>query len=333
MKTTTRDETPPPAAAPAPEPETTPQPAADIAATDQAMAVVAPTTELARPTVRMGVAPTTIEDAWRLSKFIADSEMVPKNYRKRPADVLVAIQLGMELGLPPMAALHSIFVANGQPSLYGDGFLAVIMASPVYQDHDEYYMVGEQRRDVLTHADMQKDDTAAVCTFWRRGSARPRTAHFSIANAKKANLWGKAGPWTEYASRMLKLRARGFAGRDAFPDVLRAIRIDAEVLDQPPAPPAPLRVLRRSETAEPPTPPVEAPPVIDPVRFGPVTVARVEQFLHDYTITLGDGTQIDTDNATDALDLEKLKTTKTAVRIECMADGDRLQLQSFAVAE
>jgi len=92
-------------------------------------------------------------------------------------------------------------------------------------------------------------------------------------------------------------------------------------------------VLRRSETAEPPTPPVEAPPVIDPVRFGPVTVARVEQFLHDYTITLGDGTQIDTDNATDALDLEKLKTTKTAVRVECVEHDGRLHLTSFAVAE
>jgi len=330
MKTTTRDETPPPAAAPAPEPETTPQPAADIAATDQAMAVVAPTTELARPTVRMGVAPTTIEDAWRLSKFIADSEMVPKNYRKRPADVLVAIQLGMELGLPPMAALHSIFVANGQPSLYGDGFLAVIMASPVYQDHDEYYMVGEQRRDVLTHADMQKDDTAAVCTFWRRGSARPRTAHFSIANAKKANLWGKAGPWTEYASRMLKLRARGFAGRDAFPDVLRAIRIDAEVLDQPPAPPAPLRVLRRSEQASATS---DAPAIIEPVRIGPTLVAAVDPFMGGYSITLADGTVIETVSSTDALDLEKLKTTRTPVQLACVQDGERLQLQSFAVAE
>jgi hypothetical protein len=255
--------------------------------------------------------------------------MVPKGYRKRPSDVLVAIQLGMELGLPPMAALHSIFVANGQPSLYGDGFLAVIMASPLYHDHDEYFMVGDQRREFVTHADLQKDDTTAVCTFWRKGSARPRTATFSVAKAKKAALWGKTGPWSEYPDRMLKFRARGFAGRDAFPDVLRGIRIDVEVGDIPPDPQV-IQVQRRSEQRATPT---EAAPIIEPVRIGPVTVATVEPFMGHHVVTLGDGTVVDVTNPTDALDLEKFKDTKQRLHLDCARDGDRLQVLSFAVAE
>lgn len=294
---------------------------------------MATTDTTTRAPVRMGVAPTTVEDAWRLSRFIADSEMVPKGYRKRPSDVLVAIQLGMELGLPPMAALHSIFVANGTPSLYGDGLLAVVMASPRYRDHDEYFEVSAQRRETIHSADLQLDTTAAVCTFWRTDSKRPRTASFSIAKAKKAGLWGKAGPWSEYPDRMLKMRARGFSARDAFPDVLRGVRLDVEVSDIPGEPP-PVRVLRRSETTTTTAPvPIEPPPIVEPVRLGPTLVAAVDPFMGGYTITLADGTTIETTNGTDALDLEKLKTTKQPVRLECAVHDARLELLSFAVAE
>jgi hypothetical protein len=228
-----------------------------------------------------------------------------------------------------MAALHSIFVANGQPNLYGDGFLAVIMASPVYRDHDEYFEVGAQRRETLTAVDLQKDDTQAVCTFWRVGSARPRTATFSIAKAKKAGLWSKAGPWSEYPDRMLKFRARGFAGRDAFPDILRGIRIDVEVADLPPAPVVPT-LLRRSDAAAQTS---DAPVVIDPIRLGPTTIAQIDPFVGGCIATLADGTVLQVSDATDARDLEKLKDAQLPVRFDCVKDGDQLQLLSFALVD
>ena len=45
-----------------------------------------------------------------------------------------------------------------------------------------------------------------------------------MADAKRAGLWGKSGPWTQYPDRMLLFRARGFALRDAFGDYLRGLR-------------------------------------------------------------------------------------------------------------
>jgi len=53
---------------------------------------------------------------------------------------------------------------------------------------------------------------------------------FSVSDAKAANLWGKSGPWTNYPKRMLELRARAFALRNMFPDVLLGCAI-AEELD------------------------------------------------------------------------------------------------------
>jgi hypothetical protein len=342
-KTTTSDQPTPTAVAEA-EPATPPaQTKEEIAATEQALGLAPkPATNGAPPqkaSVRMGVAPTNIEEGWRLAQFIASSELVPKNYRNRPSDVLVAIQYGMEVGLPPMAALHSIFVTNGRPSLWGDGFLAVIMASGVYADHDEYFMVDGVRKEFLLGPDLQKDDTTAVVTFWRKDSQRPRTATFSIAKAKRAGLWTKAGPWQEYPDRMLKLRARGFAGHDAFPDVLRGIRTAEEVIDLPPQEFEPAREVRRlSETPAsvgPAVIPPSAPaPAAELLNHGPTAVKAVEAFLGGFTITLGDGTKVDTVEQLDAAELEKFIDTpnKVTLVVSRAADGN-LQLVSFRIAD
>jgi hypothetical protein len=52
-----------------------------------------------------------------------------------------------------------------------------------------------------------------------------------VEDAKRASLWGKSGPWTQYPKRMLQLRARGFALRDAFPDILRGLVTAEEAQD------------------------------------------------------------------------------------------------------
>lgn len=194
---------------------------------------------IAKAPVRMGLAPTTLDEAWRMSQFMANSEMVPKQYQQKPADVLVAIQYGMELGFAPMQALQSIAVINGRPSVWGDGILALIMSSQHYRDHDEYFEVAVQdgqqwvmqRRDGLTAEDLKSDNTKAVCSFWRHGKQTPVTRRFSVAQAKKAALLGKQGPWQNYPDRMMSMRARGFAARDAFPDVLRGIKTPEEAMD------------------------------------------------------------------------------------------------------
>jgi hypothetical protein len=71
----------------------------------------------------------------------------------------------------------------------------------------------------------------AVCEAKRRGYPAPTVVRFSVADAKKAGLWGKSGPWSQYSSRMLTLRARGFALRNAFADALRGLITAEEAQD------------------------------------------------------------------------------------------------------
>jgi hypothetical protein len=117
------------------------------------------------------------------------------------------------------------------------------------------------------------DQMVATCVAKRRGYPAPSAVKFSVADAKKAGLWGKSGPWTQYPKRMLQLRARGFALRDAFPDVLKGLVTAEEAQDYPQAEPArePAMIRPQGQPARPLTKSVKD------VAPG-VTVAHVERF-------------------------------------------------------
>ena len=159
----------------------------------------------------------TLEEAMRCSKLIAESSFCPKSMINKPGDVLVALQMGQELGLKPMQALQNIAVINGRPSLWGDAMLAVCRQSKDFEFITEVY---DAANDSFT------------CTVKRRNEPEV-VRSFSMAEAKTAGLTGKEGPWRTYPKRMLQMRARGFALRDAFPDTLRGILIKEEAQDMP----------------------------------------------------------------------------------------------------
>jgi len=161
-----------------------------------------------------GIIPQTFEEVYRLARVFAATEMVPKEYRGKPEDCCVAVMQGLELGLSPIAALQSIAVVNGRPCLYGDGMVAVVRGSGLLEWMKE-----------------TDDGETATCTVKRKGEPEPVTRTFSQADAKRAGLAGKAGPWAQYPQRMRPARARSWALRDTFADVLKGIASAEEQSD------------------------------------------------------------------------------------------------------
>jgi len=167
-----------------------------------------------------GFAPANLTEAIQFSDLLASSSIVPKAYQGRPQDILVCVQWGFELGLAPMQALQNIAVINGKPSVYGDAAMALVQASPVCDDVEEFF------------ENEGSTNPTAVCVAKRKGR-KPVTVKFSVEDAKRAGLWGKQGPWSAYPKRMMQMRARGFALRDAFPDVLKGMITAEEAQDYP----------------------------------------------------------------------------------------------------
>jgi hypothetical protein len=160
----------------------------------------------------------SIDEAFRFAKAVVASGFAPRGMEK-PESVMIAIQLGMELGLTPMAALQNTAVINGRPAIYGDAALALVRASGQLVSYAEEE-VGE----------VGKDSHGYKITVQRKGfDAASET--FTTADAKGAKLWGKSGPWSDYPKRMLKFRARGFILRDQFGDILKGLRTVEEARD------------------------------------------------------------------------------------------------------
>ncbi len=179
------------------------------------------------------IVPQDFDGAWRIAVAVCKAGMAPKGLDS-PEKAMVAIMHGMEVGLTPMAALQSIAVVNGRPTIWGDGAIGLVRASGLC----EY---------IQERIDGDGDNMVAVCEVKRKGEKQPIIGKFSVADAKKAGLWGKQGPWTQYPKRMLAMRARAFPLRDGFADVLRGLGIAEEQQDV---------VMLREDAPTPPRPPV-----------------------------------------------------------------------------
>lgn len=171
-------------------------------------------TETNKQAPSFSLTPRTLDEAMKYAELISKSDIVPPDYKGKAANVLVAVQMGMELGLPPLQALQNIAVINGRPCVYGDSLIAIARSHPSCEYISETF----------------DDQTmTATCKVKRRnGPEEIRT--FSQADATLAGLWG-SNTWKKYPKRMLQMRARGFAVRDVFPDALRGIALAEEVQD------------------------------------------------------------------------------------------------------
>ncbi len=163
--------------------------------------------------------PENLSQAMEFATMISNSSFCPAPMKGKPGDVLLAIQMGAEIGLSPLQALQNISVINGKPCVYGDAALAVVQNSPYYVSHREWF-----------EGSLEDNNLVAFCGMTRKGCDE-HVVSFGIEDAKRAGLWGKVGVWQTYKPRMLQMRARGFCSRDTFADALRGLNFREEVED------------------------------------------------------------------------------------------------------
>jgi hypothetical protein len=158
--------------------------------------------------------PRSLDEAMKYAELMAKSSIVPEAFRGKPGDILVAIQLGAEIGVSPVQALANIAVINGRPCMWGDLILGLVR--------------GSGKLDWIREKD---DGETATCTVQRRDEPEPVSRTVSNRDAEAAGLLRKPGPWQQYRARMRQMRARSWALRDVFADVLKGIGVREEVED------------------------------------------------------------------------------------------------------
>jgi len=168
------------------------------------------------------LAPANFAGVFRLGQLFFSTGMVPAGV-KTPEQAAIVVAAGLEIGLSPMQSIQNIMIIGNKPAVWGDAALALCSTHKDFEDCDE-----------------SDDGSTATCTVTRKGR-KPVVRSFSIDDAKKAGLSGK-DIWVKYPARMRQMRARSYALRDSFPDVLKGVAIREEVDDietTPATPPVP----------------------------------------------------------------------------------------------
>ena len=151
------------------------------------------------------------------AKALAPSDLLPKQYRDKPANVLIAVEYGEALGLAPMAAIQGIHVVEGKPTASAQ-------------------LIGALVRNAGHLLRVTGNDTQAVAQIVRRDDPEfTFEAVWTMDRAKAAGLTGKQ-VWKQYPAAMLKARAITEVARDACPEVLSGVAYTAEELEPVAAP-------------------------------------------------------------------------------------------------
>lgn len=176
---------------------------------------------------------TNQQDFYGFCAKIQNSNLVPKSFKGNPIEIMCAALFGASKGLDFFSSLRGIAVINGTPTIWGDTALAMIQRSGLLEDMEEYF-----EGDLLTTIDgngnsfydLKGSNIVAYCKV-KRNNKNSITRSFSLKEAFAAGLVQRSDCWKKYPKRMLQMRARGFALRDQFSDVLEGINLREELIE------------------------------------------------------------------------------------------------------
>lgn len=152
-----------------------------------------------------------VPDKIRYAQALADSGLLPQQYRRQPANLLYAIEYAEMIGAHPLTAVTGIFVIDGKPSAS-----AGLISALVRRAGHKLRVTGDSRSATaqIIRAD-DPDFTFEVTFTWD--------------DAETAGL-AKKNTWRQYPAAMLKARAITQVARDACEDALSGLHYTAEEL-------------------------------------------------------------------------------------------------------
>lgn len=154
----------------------------------------------------------TLDDAYRFAQAVVASKLAPQG--DSAETVLIKLQAGAELGLPPMRSLSCLVVVNGRLSMEGVAVLALCRASGKFSK-------------LRTGTEGDGAGLTGVVDFVRTDTGEADIVRFSMADAKLAKLDTKE-TYRSYPKDMLMWKAVSRFGKQYAADVIMGIDV-AEV--------------------------------------------------------------------------------------------------------
>lgn len=159
--------------------------------------------------------PKNVSEVESFANYLFKSSLANSKF-KTAHDVGYVIIYALEKDIPITEAVQQYSIMKRR-SKTGDVTFLIAKSEVLLSQVKRSGLLEYYHEEILGSFD---DGTAKGVVTVQRKKEDKKSFIFTTGDAKKARLWGRQGPWTDYPQRMLVMRARGFALRDVFADVL-----------------------------------------------------------------------------------------------------------------
>jgi hypothetical protein len=158
----------------------------------------------------------------RAAAMMAKTDIIPQNYRGKPENCFVAIEMASRMGVSPLMVMQNLYVVQGKPSWSGQAATAMLKNSPEFRNVKHVY-TGDKGKDSWgCYVEAERVPGGEVVTG----------PEVTISMAKAEGWYSKTGSkWQTMPELMLAYRASAFFARVHSPELLMGMQTREEVED------------------------------------------------------------------------------------------------------
>lgn len=174
------------------------------------------TTEQTMPTLSSN---NQLNTALAVAEELSKSDIIPKEFQKKPANCLIAVELANRLKASPFQVMQNMDVIYGRPALRSSFVIACINNSG----------------KIIGSLKFEMNEKATKCRAWAIEKETGSKLYGPTVTMEMAQAEGWAtkngSKWKTMPDLMLRYRAAAFFGRLYCPEILNGMYTDDEVKD------------------------------------------------------------------------------------------------------
>lgn len=160
--------------------------------------------------------------AWRTSRMLSCSALVPDTYRNSPENCLVAIDIANRMGISPLMVMQNLYVVKGKPSWSGSFCAAAINGSGRFSPLEFVFVGAPGQDDFGCYAQATRLSNGVKCA----------SDVITMRMAKAEGWLNKSGSkWQTMPRQMMMYRSAAFFARAHCSDILLGLPTYEEVQD------------------------------------------------------------------------------------------------------
>lgn len=155
---------------------------------------------------------------WEMAVNLSKSDLVPDNYKKKPENVIIALGMSQQTGLPPFTIMQNLNIVRGKASFSGSFCKILIERTGRFKDLELNY-IGEKGKDTYGCylSATRVSDNKII-----------KGPEVTMAMAKSEG-WTTNKKWLTLTDLMLAYRCQSFFARLYCPEALNGVYTDDEI--------------------------------------------------------------------------------------------------------